>query len=101
VREIPVVRRLINSASVPGGAPAMRGSTIAQLGEAYVERVWVGPPWSQCSRSGFPFSSRCVWQRSHIATPSTMYLPRSMRRWLLTSLLSPILLDCLACAGAV
>jgi len=82
VREIPVVRRVIISASVPGGAPAIRGSTIAQLGEGYVGRVCVGPPWSQCARSGFPVSSRCVWQRSHIATPSTRYLPRSMRRLL-------------------
>jgi hypothetical protein len=79
VREIPVVNSLMISASVPGGEPAIRGSRIAQAGEGYVGRVCVGPPISQRARSGLPRSSRCVWQRSHIATPSTIYLPRSTR----------------------
>src|SRR5271168_4197963 len=42
---------------------------------------------------GVPFSSRGVWHSSHIATLSTMYLPRSTSVWL------PASLDC-PCAGS-
>ena len=69
----------MNSASVPGGEPARRGSLIAQVGAEYVGSVCTGPPNNQFIRSKLPCSSHRVWQRSHIVTLSTMHLPRSIR----------------------
>src|ERR1700730_1599764 len=99
VREMPVVSSVMICSSVPGGAPAMRGSLSAHVGVGYVCFICTGPPLSQLLRSGFPFSSRGVWQRSHIATFSTMYLPRSttagFRRFVV---LSPAFFACFSCA---
>src|ERR1700694_3902644 len=59
----------------------------------------MGPPLSQLLRSGLPFSSRGVWQRSHIATFSTMYLPRSISAGLRRlAVLSPVFFACFTCA---
>src|SRR6202162_3436161 len=98
VREIPVVSRVMNCSSVPGGAPAMRGSLSAQVGVGYVCFNCTGPPMSQWFRKALPFSSRGVWQRSHIATFSTMYLPRSIEAGFRRLVLSPVFFACFSWA---
>ena len=77
VREMPVIMRVTNCSSVPGGTPANRGATCAQFGAGIVDSNTTGAPRSHRARSGSARSVRGVWHVQQTPTPSTRYLPRS------------------------
>src|SRR5579864_2843201 len=79
VFQMPAVRRVMSSASLPGGEPAIRGACSGQSCTGTDGCSQSGAPSSQRLRSRFPELSRGVWHMPHMATPSTRYFPRATR----------------------
>src|SRR5262252_2976032 len=73
---MPVVKSLVRSSSLPGISPARRGALSGQSDIGFAGLSQRGAPCSHRVVSSAPELVRGVWHCVHIATPSTMYLPR-------------------------
>ena len=77
--QIPVVSSWTISSSLAGGVPAIRGAFNGQFPVACAGSNQTDAPSNWRPLSISPESLREVWHIPHIATPSTMYLPRATR----------------------